>query len=107
MARDVEGRRVPEHLEGALTVECERRVGRGQRGGLHRQCRHEQQLVLVERLVVRVTELAVQVLRLGVVVAAVVLEEVLADEHGDLERVRELVGPAAPAGVVVEQAGDV
>ena len=44
-----------------------------------------------------------QVLRLGVVVAAIVLHHVVAEQHRVLQRVRQLVGARAPRAVMVEQ----
>ena len=104
MAGDVERRGVRQHLEGALAVQRERRVLRRHRRRLHRRRRHQQQVVARERLVVGLAQQARQVLRLGVEVAAVLADEVLAGHHRDLQRARQLVRARAPVGVRIEQA---
>src|SRR5207253_11411226 len=56
-----------------------------------------------ERGIVGVAELTAQILCLGVEVAAMVLDEVVAEQHRQLERVRELVGTVAPGRVRSEE----
>ncbi len=107
MAGDVEGRGIGQHLEGALAVERQGGVRRRQRGRPHWGRRHQQEVIGLQHGVIAFLEPPSEVLRLGVVMPAVVPEEILTDEHADLQRVRQLVGPAAPVGVMVEQTGGV
>src|SRR5262245_59558787 len=51
-----------------------------QRRRLHRQRRHHQEIVAPERFVVRFAEQPAEILRLGVEVAAVMLDEILAGQ---------------------------
>src|SRR6516165_3160462 len=87
MSAGIERRVVRNHLEGALEVEFARRIRRRQRGCLHRQRRHQQEIVFGERRIIGRTQLAVQVLCLGVEMAAIVLGEILSEQHRDLEAV--------------------
>src|SRR6516162_2394928 len=87
MAGRVERRGVRNHLERALDIELARRVGRRQRRRLHRQGRHQKQIVVGKRRVIGSAQLAVQVLRLGVEMTAIMLVEILPEHHRDLEAV--------------------
>ena len=60
-----------------------------------------------ERGIIGRAQAPAHVLRLGVIMSAITVERVLAEDGGDLERVGELVGAAAPPHGGVEQAGDV
>src|SRR4051794_19768511 len=52
MAGGIEWRGIRNHLESALQIERPRRIRRRQRGRLHRQGRHQQQIVVGERLII-------------------------------------------------------
>src|SRR4051794_28892454 len=62
MTGGIEWRGIRNHLESALQVEGPRRVRRRQRGRLHRQSRHQQQIVFGERLIVGGPQLAAEIL---------------------------------------------
>ena len=97
MTGGVERRGVRHHFEGALDIKLTRCVRRRDRRRLHRQGRHQQQIVFGQRRVVGGAQLAVQVLRLGVEMPAIMLGEILTKQHRDLETVGELVGPVLPS----------
>src|SRR6202047_4376265 len=99
----IEGCGVGNHFEGALDIEFARRIRRRQRRCLHRQCRHQQQIVFAERRVIGGAQLAVQVLRLGIEMTAIVLCKILTDQHRDLETVGQFVGTMVPAGMGVQE----
>jgi len=87
MSAGVERRGIGNHFERTLDIEFARRVRRRQRRRLHRQGRHQQQIVLAQSRVIGGAQLAIQILRLGVEVAAIMLGEILAQQHRDLEAV--------------------
>src|SRR5882757_620279 len=69
----VERGSIGNHFERALDIQFARRVRRRQRRRLHRQGRHQQQIVIAHGGVIGGAQLAIQILRLGVEMTAIVL----------------------------------
>src|SRR3954464_4462428 len=103
MAGSVKGGRVGDHFERALNVELPRCVRGRQRRCLHRQRRHQQQIIAPEHRVVTRAQLAAEVLCLCIEMTAIVLAEILTQQHCQLEAVGQLVGPMVPGGMGVQK----
>src|SRR5258706_9682707 len=96
MTRSVERRCIGNDLECALDIELPRCVRPRNRRRLHRQGRHQQQIVIAERRIVGGAQLAVQVLRFRIKMTAIVFGEILAEQHRYLEAVGQLIGAVVP-----------
>ena len=103
MARDIECCGVGDILKSTLAPLFQRGVAGRNGRGFHRGCWRQQQVVRSKHFVELIAQLPRQVLRFGVIAPARVLEVILADQHGDLERIAQLIRAGSPFGMMLQQ----